>query len=83
MLLLIVVRRSRFRGGGLGEELVEAACEVSFEAAERAFGGFAFGVLAGEVGAGCGVVAGAGDRDDVQGVVELAVAAAVEPVLLA
>ena len=39
------------------------------------------GLLAGEVFLGGGVVLRAGDRDDVQRVVELPVAAAVEPVL--
>ena len=43
--------------------------------------GFAFGLLASEVLLGRGVVLGAGDGDDVQRVVELAVPAAVEPVL--
>src|SRR3712207_1873983 len=63
--------------------MVEAPGECAFEAAQRALGGFAFGLLAGEVLL-CGrVVAGAADRDDVQRMVELAVAAAVEPVLLA
>ena len=60
---------------------MEASSECAFEAAQRAFGGFAFGLFAGEVFAGGGVVLGAGDRDDVQRVVELSVAAAVESVL--
>ena len=67
--------------GWLGEEVVEAAGEVALEAAQRAFLGFAFGLLASEVLLGRRVVSGAGDRDDVQRVVELAVPAAVEPVL--
>ena len=62
---------------------MEAAREVSLEAAQRSFLGLAFGLLAFEVGLGGGVVAGAGDRDDVERVVELAVAAAVEPVAVA
>ena len=65
------------------EEVVEAAREVAFEAAERSLPGLALGLLAGQVGLGGRVVAGAGDGDDVQRVVELAVAAAVEPVALA
>ena len=76
----------RLGGGGVGgerEEVVEASREVAFEAAQRSLLGFAFGLFAGKVLAGGGVVLGAGDRDDVQRVVELAVAAAVEPVLLA
>ena len=63
-----------------GEELIEAAGELAFEAAQRAFGRLAFGFLAGEVLAGGGVVLGAGHGDDVQRVVELPVTAAVEPV---
>jgi hypothetical protein len=63
--------------------VVEAPGEVSLEAAERSLLGLALGFLAREVGPGRGVVAGAGDGDDVQGAVELAVTAAVEPVLLA
>jgi hypothetical protein len=47
----------------LGEEVVEASGEVAFEAPERALGGLSFGLFAGEVGAGGGVAAGAGDRD--------------------
>jgi hypothetical protein len=62
---------------------MEAAREVPLEAAERCLVGLAFGFLALEVGLGGGVVAGAGDRDDVQRVVELAIAAAVEPVAVA
>ncbi len=60
--------------------MVEAAREVTFEAAERSFLGLAFGFFACQVCLGCGVIAGAGDRDDVQRMVELAVAAAVKPV---
>ena len=63
------------------EEVVEASGEVAFETSQRPFRGFAFGLFAGEVGARRGVVAGAGDRDDVQRVVELAVPAAVESIL--
>ena len=62
---------------------MEAAREVAFEAAERSLPGLALGLLAGQVGLGGRVVLGAGDGDDVQRVVELAVAAAVEPVALA
>ena len=68
-------------GWWFGEEVVEASGEGAFEGAQPALGGFAFGLLAGEVLLGGGVVAGAGDRDDVQRVVELAVPAAVEPIL--
>ena len=65
------------------EQVVEAPREVAFEAAERSLLGLAFGFLAREVGLRGGVALGARDRDDVQRVVELAVAAAVEPVPLA
>ena len=67
--------------GRLCEEAVEAAGEVALEAAQRAFGGLAFGFFAGEVLLGGGVALGASDRDDVQRVVELAVPAAVEAML--
>jgi hypothetical protein len=66
-----------------GEEVVEAAREVPLEATERSLPALALGFLARQVGPGGGVVAGAGDGDDVQGVVELAVAAAVEPMAVA
>ena len=66
--------------GRQGKQVVEAAREVAFEAAKCSLLALAFGFLACQVGLGGRVVAGAGDGDDVQGVVELAVAAAVEPV---
>ncbi len=62
---------------------MKASGEVSFEASQRALGGLSFGSFAGEVVAGFGVVLGAGDRDDVQRVVELSVATTVESVLVA
>jgi hypothetical protein len=65
------------------QEVVKAAGEVSFEAPQCAFGRLSFGSFAGEVLAGLGVVLGAGDRDDVQRVVELAVSASVQAVLVA
>lgn len=64
-----------------GEEVMEATREVSLESAECALLCFAVGLLAGEILLGCRAVSGAGDGDDVQGVVELAVTAAVETVL--
>ncbi len=67
--------------GWSGEDPVEASGEVAFEAAQRALLGFALALFAGEVLLGGGVVVGAGDRDDVQRVVELAVPAAVESIL--
>ena len=55
---------------------------MSFEAAECFSAAFSFGLFAFEVGA-CGWVdACLGDRDAVEGAVELAVAAAVEAVAL-
>jgi len=65
---------------GVFEEFVDAACDVSFEAAADLAGGLAFGEAAGGVGLGFGVAAEPGQGDGVQGPVELAVAAAVEPV---
>ena len=58
----------------------DAAGEVAFEAADGFAGGLAFGAFAGDVVAGFGVAAGAGDGDAVDGGVDLAVAAAVEAV---
>ena len=60
---------------------MDASGEVALEAAQRALLGLALGFFAGEVLLGGRVVLGAGDRDDVQRVVELAVATAVEPIL--
>ena len=55
-------------------------CELSFEAAEGFAAVLPFGLFACQVGA-CGWVdAGLGDRDPVEGAVELAVAAAIEAV---
>src|SRR5512140_1715967 len=60
---------------------MKVAREVALEAAQRALGGLAFGFLAREVLPGGRVVLGAGDGDDVQRVVELAVTAAVQRML--
>ena len=60
---------------------MKASGEVALEAAQRALFGFALALFASEVLLGGGVVVGAGDRDDVQRVVELAVPAAVESIL--
>jgi len=62
------------------EAAVDDVGEVSFQRAPRFPWCFAFGDLAGEVGAGWWVVAGLDDGDAVEGGVELAVAAAVEAV---
>src|SRR3954452_18937819 len=67
-------------GVGRLEEVPDAAGEVALEAADGLGAGLALGALAGEVGLGFGVAAGAGDRDAVDGGVDLAVAAAVEAV---
>ena len=53
--------------------------EVAFEAADGVFGAFAFGAFAGDVVLGLVVAAQAGDGDAMDGGVDLAVAAAVEP----
>ena len=65
--------------GGL-QEVPDAPGEVALEAADGFAGALAFGSFALEVGAGLGVAAGAGDGDAVNGSVDLAVAATVEPV---
>jgi hypothetical protein len=68
--------------GGVRFQRVEGgADEESFEAADGFSSALAFGARAFEVGARRRVDAGLGDRDPVEGGVELAVAAAVEPVL--
>ena len=59
------------------QELVELSGEVSFEASQCALGGLSLGCFTREVLLGGRVVAGAGERDDVQRVVELAVPATV------
>ena len=60
--------------------MVDASGEVAFEAADGFKPGFGLSGFAVQVGAGGGVAGGAGDGDDVDGAVELAVAAAVQPV---
>jgi hypothetical protein len=60
----------------------DASGEVAFEAADGFACGLAFGGLASDVVLGLGVAAGAGDGDAVQGGIDLAVAAAIEPVSL-
>jgi hypothetical protein len=45
------------------EEVVDAAGEVAFEAADGVFGGFAVGALFGEVDGGSGGVADLDDRE--------------------
>ena len=70
------------QGGARFECVEDGAGEESFEAADRFAACFAFGLFAFEVSAGFWVVARLGDRDSVEGGVELAVAAAVESVPL-
>jgi hypothetical protein len=65
------------RGGlefGGVEQAPDASGDVAFEAPERFEFGFAFGLFAFGVGAGLRVVADAGESDDVDRAVELAVA---------
>ena len=62
------------------EGAVEVAGEVSLDAAPDFLVGLSFGAAALDVGDGRRVAPHAGDRDGVQGAVELAVAEAVEPV---
>jgi hypothetical protein len=62
------------------EQSPDPAGEVSLEAADRFLLGLPFGVSAVEVDAGGWVGAGSGERDDVERAVELAIAAAVQPV---
>jgi hypothetical protein len=63
------------------EEAVKAPGEVPFEAAESSLLGLSFGEFAFEERLSVWVDTGAGDRDDVQRPVELAVPAAVQSVL--
>ena len=70
------------QGGDRFQCVEDGAGEESFEAADRFAAALAFGPFALEVVAGRRVVAGLGDRDPVEGGVELAVAAAVESVAL-
>jgi hypothetical protein len=70
------------QGGARFQASVDGSDEEAFEAADRFAAALALGRFAFEVVAGGGVVAALGDRDPVEGGVELAVAAAVEPVAL-
>ena len=58
----------------------ELAGDVALEAASDLAVGFSFSSSAVGVGAGCGVGAESGERDDVEGPIELAVAGSVEAV---
>jgi hypothetical protein len=70
------------QGGARFECVEDDACELAFEAADRFASALAFGLLALEVGACAWMHTGLCDRDAVEGRVELAVTAAVEPVAL-
>ena len=70
------------QGGTRFQGVEDDADEESFEAADRFTATLAFGAFAFEVGACWLVDAGLRDRDAVEGGVELAVAATVEPVAL-
>jgi hypothetical protein len=63
---------------GRAQQLPDAAGEVALERADRFTVGLAFGLLARDELDGFGVTAGAGDRDAVNGGVDLTVAAAIE-----
>ena len=64
------------------EQVPDAAGEVALEAADRFAAALAFGAASGDVVARGLVAAGAGDDDAMKRRVDLAVAAAVEPVAL-
>src|SRR5688500_16891510 len=68
------------QGGARFEGVEDDAGELALQAADGFAAALAFGLFAFEVGAGGWVDARLGDRDAVQGAVELAVAAAIEPV---
>ncbi len=70
------------QGGARFECVEDDADEESFEAADRFAAAFPLCLFAFEVGARVGVVTRLRDRDPVERGVELAVAAAVEPVPL-
>lgn len=65
-------------GGGAGDEPVDLACDVAFEAAECFATGLAFGDAPVDVAAGAGVPAETGQHDGVEGGVGLPVSAPVE-----
>ena len=60
--------------------MVDASDEVAFEAADRFFAGLPVASLLGEVDRGPRVVEDLGEREHVEGVVELTVPAGVEAV---
>src|ERR1700754_3563108 len=62
------------------EDLVDLSGDVPFEAADDLLLGLAFGSASGNVGAGVRVPGHAGDGEDVEGIVRLAIAAAIEAI---
>jgi hypothetical protein len=73
-------QRCSYVNSGSFLSVVDGACELSFQAADCFASALPFGLFAFEVGTRGRVDAALRDRDPVQGAVELAVAAAVEPV---
>src|SRR5438128_11413599 len=73
--------RRRGRQRRLGQQMPDTTGEVALERAQRALATLAIGLFAGQVLPGDGIPPGTGDRDRMQSPVELAIAAAVEPVL--
>ena len=67
---------------GVLEEVVDAADELSFEAANRFLVGLASSTLLGDVDGSRRVMAELDDREHVEGVVELAVAAGISAVAI-
>ena len=75
-------RRRRSAMSVSDEALVDGVADASLEGAQRFFAGLPLGLLAEVVGAARGVVADLGDGGHVHGVVQLSVAARVQPVSL-
>ena len=70
------------QGGVRFEGVVDGAGELSFEAADGVAAALSFSLFTLQVGARGRMHTRLGDRDSMKGAVELAVAAAVEPVAL-
>jgi hypothetical protein len=64
--------------GGVVKEVVDAADELAFEAPDRFLVGLASGALFGEVDRSLRVIADLGERQQMEGVIEVAVAAGVQ-----
>ena len=80
MMLLVRFDEGGAAGGRGLEEAVQASGEVPFEAASDLLVAFCLRLFVGRRSVWFWVVAEAGERDRVEGAIELAVAAAVEPV---